>query len=1305
MATMILSAAGASLGGAFGGTALGLGAMTVGRAAGGIAGGLIDQQVLGRGGGTVETGRVERFRLQGASEGAAVPKLWGRMRLGGQVIWASRFKEHVDESSVGAKGGGQRVREYSYTASFAVALCEGVIRRIGRVWADGNEISLADLTYRVHRGGEAQEPDLLIADIEGEAPAFRGVAYVVFENVPLGRFGNRIPQLNFEVFREPPEALAEEAPEEYAPRLSALVRGVAMSPGSGEFSLETQRVRRLIAAGQTTMENVNTIADRPDFMLGLEQLQEEAEACGAVSLIVSWFGDDLRCGRCSLRPCVEIEEKETEPSVWRASGLSRSSAKLVSLDAEGRPVFGGTPSDGSVIRSIQAMKAKGLRVMFYPFILMDVPGGNALADPWSGSASQPAFPWRGRITLDDAPGRPGSTDKTAAAADEVASFFGTAGVGDFSPSGETVDYSGPAEWGFRRFILHYAHLCVLAGGVDAFCIGSEMRGLTQIRSGAASYPAVARLKALAGDARAVMGPETKIGYAADWSEYFGHQPGDGTGDVFFHLDPLWADDDIDFVGIDNYLPLADWRYREAHADEAAGSVYSLAYLRGNVEGGEGYDWYYADAAAREAQARTPIVDTAHGEDWVFRPKDVRQWWTNAHHNRPGGARSATPTDWVPQSKPVWFTEIGCPAVDVGANQPNVFVDPKSSESFLPYYSRGVRDDYMQRRYLQAALTFWEDAESNPVSVVYGGPMVDLDNTYVWTWDARPFPDFPNRGDVWTDGENHRLGHWITGRLGSASLADVVAEICRASRVKHFDVAGLRGVVHGYVQDDATTGRAALQPLMMAFAFDAVESGGVLKFVHRDAPVAATLTRDDAALTRDGGAEVSFTRAPEGETPRAVRLSFIDTERDYDPGAVEAAARGAASTRVESASAPLVLDSAAARWTAERYLREARAGREGAEFAFRRGLAALEPGDVVSLEGAPGSARYRIETIEEGDVRRAVLTRVERAAYAAAERPAKQRARRRAPVASGRVAHAFLDLPDLGDGQPLPRVAAFASPWAGTATLFRSVDGESFSAAARVARPAAMGTLASDLAWSPPSVWSRGAGVEVDLWGRGLEARPDLAILNGANAAAVMSPSGEWEILQFQSAVPVAGGGNRWRLTRLLRGRRGTEPFIGDPTPAGARFVLLDDALAPVDSPAALRNVTLDWRIGPSRKPIGDEDYVQFAAADRAARRRPFAPARLRARRAANGDFAIDWMRRSRLDNDAWAGPDAPLEEPRELYRVRIGAYRVVETGSPDWAYDVAAQAADGAAGAVEIGVAQVSDIYGPGPEARITINV
>ena len=137
---------------------------------------------------------------------------------------------------------------------------------------------------------------------------------------------------------------------------------------------------------------------------------------------------------------------------------------------------------------------------------------------------------------------------------------------------------------------------------------------------------------------AILGPDTRIGYAADWSEYFGHQPGDGSGDVFYHLDPLWASPAIDFIGIDNYMPLSDWRDGAGHADRAAGSIYDLAYLKGNVAGGEGYDWYYADTAGRAAQDRIPIRDGAYGEDWVFRYKDLVSWWSRPHFNRPGGAR-------------------------------------------------------------------------------------------------------------------------------------------------------------------------------------------------------------------------------------------------------------------------------------------------------------------------------------------------------------------------------------------------------------------------------------------------------------------------------------------------------------------------------------------------------------------------------------------------------------------------------------------------------------------------------------------
>jgi hypothetical protein len=129
------------------------------------------------------------------------------------------------------------------------------------------------------------------------------------------------------------------------------------------------------------------------------------------------------------------------------------------------------------------------------------------------------------------------------------------------------------------------------------------------------------------------------------------------------------------------------------------------------------------------------------------------------------------------SKPIWFTELGCPAVDKGTNQPNVFVDPKSSESFTPHFSRGWRDDAIQRAYLEATYLWWGAPANNPVSSVYGGRMVHVSECAAWTWDARPYPFFPALTDVWTDGGNWRLGHWLTGRLGAVSLAALVRHLC------------------------------------------------------------------------------------------------------------------------------------------------------------------------------------------------------------------------------------------------------------------------------------------------------------------------------------------------------------------------------------------------------------------------------------------------------------------------------------------------------------------------------------------------
>src|SRR5690606_13739657 len=231
-----------------------------------------------------------------------------------------------------------------------------------------------------------------------------------------------------------------------------------------------------------------------------------------------------------------------------------------------------------------------LKVTFYPFVMMDIPEGNARPDPYFGATGQPPYPWRGQITCDPAPGQPESPDGTGVAAAQVASLFGNASRAHFGVNGTSVVYAGPNEWTLRRMILHYAHLCAAAGGVETFLIGSEMEALTRVRSAGGVYPAVVQLESLAEDVRAILGGTTKISYAANWSEYGAHVAGEG--ELRFPVDPLWAHADIDFVGIDYYAPLAAWR-DGAHLDGGtAGSIHDRDYLRANLRAGEFYDYYY-----------------------------------------------------------------------------------------------------------------------------------------------------------------------------------------------------------------------------------------------------------------------------------------------------------------------------------------------------------------------------------------------------------------------------------------------------------------------------------------------------------------------------------------------------------------------------------------------------------------------------------------------------------------------------------------------------------------------------------------
>lgn len=1273
MATLVLAAAGSALGAGFGGSILGLTGAAIGQAAGSLLGSMIDSALVASfaPNQSQQGARLESLRVTSSSEGVVIPKLYGRMRLGGNLIWATDFLETVSTTtSGGGKGHGGQVSTttYSYSASFAVALCEGQIAGVTRIWADGDPMDLSDVTWRVYVGSEAQTADPFITMKMGAAPAYRGTAYVVFEGLDLTKFGNRIPQVEFEIIRALGDA-------------ETLITGANLLPGAGEFVTATTLVTTTDQNGTSVAINQHGTT-KTDLRISLDDLETVAPNIGMINLIASWFGTDLRAEFCRIKPGVETATKSTSTD-WGVNGIARGGAYVVS-QISGAAAFGGTPADFAIVEAIAEATARGLAVTFVPFVTMDIWAGNARPNPYSNGAAsvgQAVYPWRGRITVSPAPGYTGTVDKTATAATQVSAFFGAAAASDLSVSGTTVTWTGsPTEWGYRRMVLHYAKLCAAAGGVHSFVIGSELKGLTTARSAAGTFPVVAALITLAADVRAIL-PAAKISYAADWSEYFGHQPADGTGDVYYHLDPLWSDANVDFVGIDAYFPLADWRAGDTHTDLLAGYAgpYDLTYLRANIEAGEGFTWYYANLSARNAQTRTTISDGAYGKPWVFRPKDIRSFWGNTHKNRPAGVESGSATGWIAQSKPIRFIEYGCPAVDKGANQPNVFVDAKSSESALPFYSTGSRDDLAQRRYIEALIGYWANTANNPASGVYSGRMVDTANSCVWAWDARPYPAFPTLSAVWGDTANWVTGHWLNGRLGSSIISLLLQDLVVKAglQTSDVDVSKIAESIPGFVISGLDAARSTIETLSRYFGFDAVETEGVIRFVPRGAAPAISI--DETAFVAGGDEDATYTRGQETELPKALKWRLLSASDDYKAVTVEARRITAESSRVAAEQFALAHDPAKADAQVRRALAESWIGRETATFALPPSWLRVDPGDVVEVLRDGRYLQFGINRIADQEARALELIRRDRTVYEFADGPARG-VTGTASVVYGSPAVALLDLPQLtDDAVPYrPWAAVAAAPWYGTAAIWRSPASDGFTLHATASLPAQMGITQSPLNAGPLYLLDLANSLTMSLSSGTLFSVTDTALLGGANIIAVETLSGVWECLQFGTATLIAPG--IWKLSRLLRGQLGTEDAMQPSLAAGARVVILDAALVPLPMQQSEIGLAFNYRIGPGNRAAGDTINNALTFTGRGRGLRPFSPVRIKGIWA-SGDIAVSWLRRSRsIAADLWNDDDVPLGETAESYAIDVmngaSVIRTATISVATWTYTAAMQTAD-----------------------------
>jgi hypothetical protein len=484
-------------------------------------------------------------------------------------------------------------------------------------------------------------------------------------------------------------------------------------------------------------------------------------------------------------------------------------------------------------------------------------------------------------------------------------------------------------------------------------------------------------------------------------------------------------------------------------------------------------------------------------------------------------------------------------------------------------------------------------------------------------------------------------------------------------------------------------RSAIEALAEVLPVAVTDTGERLRLTGGGSP--GLLEGGGDAWGPDGaGGRMEVERGAASAAAAEVSIAFYDPARDYQAGLQRAAAAGEAGLRTERRTLPAVVTSDGAKGLAEQRLAQGWAERRQAKAHYGWAQAGVRPGAAVRVPGQSGRWRVSRWSLEKMVVTLGLSGSPAGMPVPAAAAPGR-------PVLEPDLLHgpttlALLDLPLPGAGDGVPRLHAAASGknagWRSAALLVSFDEGASWQGAGATAGAATMGTLVAPAAAGPSAILDLRTELLVELLGEGmwLESRDDAALAGGANLAAVGS-----ELVQFGVAEQV--GLKLFRLSRLLRGRRGTE-YAGA-HPAGERFVLIEaESLAPVEVPAAAMG-------GEARllgAGLGDgADGVEARVAVTGEALRPPSPVHLRAARDADGGLRLSWVRRSRSGWTWPSGADTPLGEEKEAYRVTVtGGFgaRAAETTEPFFVYTAALQAADGAAGAVEIEVVQLGT-HGP----------
>lgn len=507
-------------------------------------------------------------------------------------------------------------------------------------------------------------------------------------------------------------------------------------------------------------------------------------------------------------------------------------------------------------------------------------------------------------------------------------------------------------------------------------------------------------------------------------------------------------------------------------------------------------------------------------------------------------------------------------------------------------------------------------------------------------------------------------NFVVNRQDPTTVREAITDIMTRGGFSggDFDVTGIDNSyeLQGYAISGAKSIAATLEPIMLVWNLGVYEDNGVLTFYERgnETTLSDVRTKDWTAR-RHGSAPEDIARIEETPTfdlPSEVSISYPDANNKDEIGEARARRIDFVSDIKEGIRIPIRMSAGLARSVAENRLWRAWNDKRTATFNLPPRFLQVTEGDIVPIE--IGGETYNVR-----------LTRVSRGAdYILSCEGIVQ------DNSDFDFSQDGEDVSDVDDDPAQPSdllLFIFNAPpldddhvstpgyyWAFALENYDS----NFSGGSLYESPTEAGTY-SIVSNSPeatiiatedqlgsvanPRIFDETNTLDVDVIHGTLSSVNEIDLLNGANRI-VMSNG---EIIGFQTATSI--GTNRYRLSKLLRGLRGTERFIGTHGADGEIGVLLDSAtvqftshnLAEIDQMRSFKAVAT----GQAIEDITAESFTYAGCTVK-----PFPVANIEATRNGSNDVTLTWDRRTRsVYPELVATIPPPLVDGVEKYEVDL----------------------------------------------------